>query len=101
MANGLKVANRRLARLVPAIGAVEDAAAGRSGTELVERLVTGRDDVRIEGHPHVIVGAEEDRATAVADGDGRAFYALHHQVERVGETGRKQLLALLDQRIEL
>ena len=58
-------------------------------------------DVRIEGHAHVIVGAEKDRALAVADRDGRAFDLLHHQVERVDDAAFEQGLALLDQRVEL
>ena len=69
------------------IGAVEDAAAGGARAEVVERLLARGDDVGVERHAHVIVGAEQDRALAVADGDGRAFDLLHDQVERVGEAG--------------
>ena len=101
MIHGVEVPERRLAFLVALIGAVEDAAAGRARAELVERLLAGGDDVRVEGHAHVIVGAEQDRALAVADGDGRRFHPLHDQVEGVGEPGRQQRLALLDQRVEL
>ena len=101
MVHRVEVLERLLARLVAGIGAVEDPAAGGARAELVERLLARGDDVGIEGHAHVIVGAEQDRALAVADRHGRAFDLLHDQVERVGEAGVEQRLALLDQRVEL
>src|SRR6476660_5245248 len=99
--HGVEVLERLLACLVAAIGAVKDAAAGRARAEIVERLLARGDDVGVERHPHVIVRAEQDRPLAVANGDGRAFDLFHHQVERVGKTGREQILPLPDQWVEL
>ena len=99
--HGVEVLERLFDRLVADIGAVEDAAAGGARPELVERLLARRDHVGVEGHSHVIVGAEQDRLAAVADGDGRGNHFFHHQAERVGDAGRQQLLAGFDQRIEL
>ena len=93
--HGVEVLERLLDGAVADVGAVEDAAAGRARAEFVERLLARGDDVGVEGHAHVIVGAEQDRALAVADGDGRAFDLLHDQVERVGDAGRRAGLALL------
>ena len=101
MIHGVEVLERVFAGAVTGIGPVEDAAAGGAGAELVQGLLARRDDVGIEGHPHVIVGAEQDRPLTVADRDGRAFDALHHQVERVGDAGLEQRLALFDHGIEL
>ena len=88
MVHRVEVLERIFARPVADIGAIEDAAAGCPRAELVKRLLAGGDDVGVEGHPHVIVGAEQDRAPAVADGDGGAFDPLHDQVERVGDARR-------------
>jgi hypothetical protein len=86
---------------VAGIGAVEDAAAGGARAEFVERLLARGDDVGIEGHAHVIVGAEQDRALAVADRDGRAFDRSITRLNGSVTPGFEQRLALLDQRIEL
>src|SRR6185295_3999565 len=101
MIHGVKVLECLLDCPMAHVGAVEHAAAGRARAELVERLVTRGHNLRIEGHAHIIVGTEQDRALAVADGDGRAFDLLHDQVEWVGVTCGEQVLALLDERIEL
>ena len=101
MVHRVEVVERCLAFLVALIGAVEHPAAGGARAELVERLLARRDDVGVERHAHVIIGAEQDRALAVADRDGRDFDPLHDQAERIGQPGRKQRLALLDDRVEL
>src|SRR3954468_1461518 len=101
MVHGVEVLQGLLDGAVADIRAVEDAAAGGARSELVERLLPRPDYVRIEGHAHVIIGAEQDRALAVANGDGGALDGLHHQVERIGDSRPQQRLALLDQRIEL
>src|SRR3982751_1761903 len=85
---------------MPRIGTVEHAASGRSRTEFVEGLLARGDDVRIEGHAHVIVGAEQNRPLAVADCDGGAFDPLHDQIERVGLSGFEEAFAQLDYGIE-
>jgi hypothetical protein len=97
----VKVLQRLLDGLVADIGAVEDAASGGARAEIVERLLARCDHIRIERHPHVIVGAQQDGALAVADRDGRAFDLLHHEIERVGHATFEQRFALLDQRVEL
>ena len=101
MVHRVEFLERLLDRAVAGVGAVEDSAAGGARAELVERLLARRDHVGVEGHAHVIVGAEQDRALAVADRDGRAFDLLHHQVEGVGEAAFEQPLAKRDERIEL
>ena len=80
----IEVLQRVLAGAVAHIGAVEHPASGRARAELVKRLLARGDHVGIEGHAHVIVGAEQDRPPAVADRHGRALDPLHHQVERIG-----------------
>ena len=97
----VEVAQRLLDRAVADVGAVEHAAASGARTELVERLLARCDDVGVEGHAHVIVGAEQDGAPAVTECDGGAFDPLHDEVEGVGDALREQRLALLDQRVEL
>src|SRR5438270_3367318 len=92
---------RVLAGTVPGIGAVENSAAGRARAELIEGLLARCDDFGIEGHPHVVVGAEQDGAAAVADRYGRTFHPFHHEVERIGEAGPEKRVALVDYRIEL
>src|SRR3546814_1810391 len=67
MAGAVEFLQRLFALLVALIGAVEDAAAGRARSKLVQRLLAGRDHIGIEGHPHVIVGAEQDRLLALDD----------------------------------
>jgi hypothetical protein len=101
MVHPVKVLQRLLDRLVADIGAVEDAAAGGARAELVERLLAGGDDVGIERHAHIIVGAEQDRLAAVADRAGRREDLFHHQPERILDAGVEQRLALGDQIVEL
>ena len=101
MIHGVEVLQRVLAGLVAGIGAVEDAAAGRARAEFVERLLAGGDDVVVERHAQIIVGAEEDRLPAVADRAGGGEDLFHHQPERVPHAGGEQALAHLDQGIEL
>src|SRR5918995_2156434 len=99
--HGVKVLERILDRAMADISSVQNAASGGPRAELVERLLARRDHVRVEGHAHVVVRAEQDRPAAVADGDSRAFDLLHHQVERVGDPARKQAFAKGDQLVEL
>src|SRR6185369_9099243 len=99
--HGVEILQRLLDRLVADVGAVEDSASGGARAELVERFLARGDHVLVEGHAHIIVGAEQDGALAVADGDGRALDLLHHEVEGVDDSGFEQCLALLDQGIEL
>src|SRR5687768_8713399 len=101
MVHRVEFAKRVLALSVALVGAVEHPATGRSRAKVVKGLLAGGDDVRIERHAHVIVGAEEDRALAVANRHGGALNPLHYQVEWVRKTGGKQRFALLDQRVEL
>ena len=100
MVHCVEVHERLLDRLVAGISAIKDAAARGAGAEFLQRFLACGDHVRIEGHAHVIVGAEQDGAPAAADGDGRALDPLHHQVEGVGEARFEQGLALIDQRVE-
>jgi hypothetical protein len=85
---------------VPGIGAVEHAAAGGAGAEIVERLLARLDHVRVERHAHVVVGAEQDRLAPVAQRDGGREHLLHHEAERIGDSAGEQVGAHLDQRIE-
>src|SRR4051794_12312541 len=101
MGHPVKVLQRVFAGAVADIGAVEHAASGRARAELVERLLARGDHVRIEGHAHVIVSAEQNRSPAVADRHGRALDTLHHEVERIGLAGFEQGFAQLDNRVEL
>src|SRR3546814_14437453 len=63
----------------PLIGAVENAAAGGAAAELVERVLAGGDDILVEGHAHMIIGAEQGRFAPVADRDGGREHFFHHQ----------------------
>ncbi len=90
MVHVVEVLERVFARLVPLVRPVEHAAAGGARAEFVERLLARRDDVGIEGHAHVIVGAEQDRPIAVADRHGRRFDLFHDEAERVLLAGREQ-----------
>jgi hypothetical protein len=100
MIHGVKFLQRVLALLVPLIGAVEDAAAGGAAAELVERVLARGDDILVEGHAHIIIGAEQDRLAPVADRDSGREHLLHHQAEGIGHAGGEQRRALFDERIE-
>src|SRR3954449_5376712 len=100
MVHAVKVLERLLDRAVADVGAVEDAATGGSRAELVERLLARGDHFGIEGHSHVIVGAEQDRAAPVADSDSRAFDLFHNQTEWVGMPAADQFLAQRDDVVE-
>jgi hypothetical protein len=65
--HGVEFAQRGFDIAVIAEGAVEHAAAGGARAEILHRLLARRDHVGIEGHAHVVVGAEQDRRLAVAD----------------------------------
>ena len=97
----VEFAQRVLALPVALIGPVEHAAAGRPAAEIGQRLLARGDDVGIEGHPHVIVGAEQDRVAPVADRAGGGEDFLHHQVEGVFLPAGEQPFAHRDQIVEL
>ena len=79
----VEIAQRLLAFFVALIGAVENAAAGGPRSEIGERLLARFEHIGIEGHPHVIVSAEQDRLAPVADRAGGGEHLLHHQIERI------------------
>ena len=85
---------------VPLIGAVQHAATGGAGAEFVQRLLARRDHVGIEGHAHIIIGAEQDRLLAVHHRHGGRLHLFHHQRKGIALSGGKQRFALLNQRIE-
>ena len=85
---------------VALIGAVEHAAARSAAAELLERPLARLDHIGIEGHAHIIVGAQQDRLTPVADRLRRREHLFHDQAERVFVARGKQVRPLLDQRIE-
>src|SRR4249919_3399857 len=82
--HGVEVLESLFDRLVGDISAIKDAASGGTRAELVERLLARRDHVRVKGHPHVIIGAEQDRLAPVAYGDRRADHFFHYQAEWIG-----------------
>src|SRR3546814_5965274 len=55
----------------------------------------------MEGHPHVSVGAEQDRLLALDDRQGGGEDLVHDDGEGVAHAGVEQGLALGDQGIEL
>ncbi len=92
---------RVLALLVALIRAIEHAAAGGPATEFLQRLLARLDHVRIEGHTHVVVGAEQDRLAPVADRAGGREDLFHHQVEGIFHPAGEQAFAHCDQIVEL
>ena len=101
MVHSVKFLERVLALPVALIGAVQNAAAGRAGAEFFQRLLPCGDDIFVEGHPYVVVGAEQDRLAPVADRAGGRKDLFHHQVERVFHPAGEQALAHLDELVEL
>ena len=101
MIHGVEFAQRRFDIAVVAEGAVEHAAAGRARAEIFHRLLAGGDDIIVEGHAHVVVGAEQDRVAPVADRARRREHLLHDEVERILHPGGEKRLAGLDDRVEL
>src|SRR3546814_7204674 len=61
MIHAVKVLERVLTFPMALISAVENAAARRSRSEMVERILASLDHIGIERHAHVIVGSEQDR----------------------------------------
>ena len=100
MVHVVKFAQRRLDIAVRMESAVQDAAAGGASAKVVKRLLACSDDILVKGHAHIVVGAEQDRLAAVADGDGRRQNLFHHQIERVSQASFEQRAALFNQRIE-
>lgn len=83
MIHGIEVFQRLFDFLVALIGAVQHAAAGGARSEIGQRLFARLHHIGIEGHAHVIIGAEQDRFAPVANGAGGAEHLFHHQIERV------------------
>ena len=100
MVHGIEVHERLLDFLVALICAVQHAATGGPRSEIGQCLPACLDHVGIEGHAHVIVGAEQDRVAPVADRTGRRQDLLHHQVERIFLAARQQSFAQGDDVIE-
>ena len=99
--HGVEFAQRVFAFPMALVSAVEDAAAGGPAAEIGQRLLARLDHVGIEGHAHVIVGAEQYRLAPVADRPGRRENLFHHQIERVFLTAGEQALAQRDDAVEL
>jgi len=81
--------------------AVEHPAAIGARPERVERVFAGLDDVGVERHPHVIIGAEQDRVLAADHRLGRRLHLVHHDREGVAHAGPDQRLAFGDEAVEL
>src|SRR3546814_3962966 len=79
------------------ISAVENAAARRSRSEMVERILASLDHIGIERHAHVIVGSEQDRFLALYDSEGRRFHPIHDNGEGIAHARREQGFAFGDQ----
>ena len=82
------------------IGAVEDAAAGGARTEIVERLLARRDHIRVEGHAHIVVGAEQDGFLALDDGERGRLHLIHDDGEGIAHAGGEQRFTLRDKGVE-
>src|SRR3546814_14568699 len=82
------------------ISAVENAAARRSRSEMVERILASLDHIGIERHAHVIVGSEQDRFLALYDSEGRRFHLIHDNGEGIAHARREQGFAFGDQWVE-
>ena len=100
MVHVVEVHERLLDFLVTLVGAVEHPAAGSAAAEIGQRLLARLDHVGIEGHAHVIVGAEQDRVAPVTDRPGGRQDLFHHQVEGVFAALREQSLAQCDDVVE-
>src|SRR3546814_12843532 len=77
MIHAVKVLERVLTFPMALISAVENAAARRSRSEMVERILASLDHIGIERHAHVIVGSEKDRFLSLYDSEGRRFHLIN------------------------
>src|SRR3546814_4398995 len=100
MIHAVKVLERVLTFPMALISAVENAAARRSRSEMVERILASLDHIGIERHAHVIVGSEQDRFLALYDSEGRRFHLIHDNGEGIAHARREQGFAFGDQWVE-
>src|SRR5690606_20274752 len=80
------------------IGAGDVAGAARAGAMAIERLVHGRDHLRVLAHAEIVVGAPDGD---VADGIGRMTQGCGEGAGRAFEFGEDAVTTLLAQGVQL
>ena len=92
---------RLLRRHMIAERAIQTAAAVGATAKFIKRRLARRNHIGIKRHPHIIIGAEQDRLLALDHGLGGRRHLIHHNLEGITHAGIEQRLTLGDQRIEL